>query len=125
VADPDENYILLEAIIAGKSCILGSVYGPNSTNRQFFINLERDIQSFNAEFSVIAGDWNCTFSYDEIPINIDCLNMVSLPNRTHSLILNEMCDRLNLTDPYRALNPTKKEIHLYSKINKLKKPFTN
>jgi hypothetical protein len=31
--------------------------------------------------------------------------MVNLPNHAHSLRLNDLCDRINLTDPFRMLNP--------------------
>jgi exonuclease III len=109
VADPAENYLLLEVAIAGKNFILGSIYGPNTNNREFFANLERDLQSLNNERRIIAGDWNCTFSCDDVQVNIDCINMAAPPNRTHSLLLNELCDRLALIEPYRTLNPNKLE----------------
>jgi exonuclease III len=108
-SDPEENYLLLEISIAGNIYVLGSIYGPNSTNRSFFENLERDLQSFNTDKIILAGDWNCTMSAENIRNNIDCLNMVNVPNRTHTLLLNELCDRLNLIDPYRATNPEKRE----------------
>jgi exonuclease III len=56
IADPEENYLLLEVAIAGKSITLGSVYGPNSTNREFFANLERDVNTLDNNNCVLAGD---------------------------------------------------------------------
>jgi hypothetical protein len=35
--------------------------------------------------------------------------MNNVPNRTHSLVIQEMCERLSLVDPYRVLNPEKRE----------------
>jgi hypothetical protein len=74
-ADPDENYLLLDLLVKGKRIIVGSVYGPNVNNRQFFDNLKHDIRSFGTENIILGGDWNCTFSTDEIETNIDCVNM--------------------------------------------------
>jgi hypothetical protein len=109
VRDPDENYLLLEAAIAGRSCIIGSIYGPNNTDLQFFRNLERDIAFFGNENIVLEGDWNCTVSSANVATNPDCLNMASIPNRTHSLKINDLCDQFNLFDPFRTLNPNLKE----------------
>jgi exonuclease III len=106
-ADPDDNYLLLDLLVKGKRIIVGSIYGPNVNNRQFFVNLENDIRSFGTENIIIAGDWNCTISTDEIETNIDCVNMARPPNRMHSLLLGDMCERLNLIDPFRALYPEK------------------
>jgi exonuclease III len=108
-ADPEENYLLLEVSIAGNTVVLGSIYGPNTNNRQFFTNLERDIESLSADRVILAGDWNCTVSTEPVRTNIDCINMNNVPNRTHSLVIQEMCERLSLVDPYRVLNPEKRE----------------
>jgi hypothetical protein len=40
--DQNQNLLLIECIVNGHRLILGSVYGPNSTCRQFY----RDITSF-------------------------------------------------------------------------------
>jgi exonuclease III len=108
-ADRGENYLLLELDMTGEKIIVGSIYGPNNTDPEFFQNLERDITSFGIENIVVGGDFNCTYSTDNVRTNIDCLNMKAPPNLTHSLILAEMCERLQITDPYRIINPNKKE----------------
>jgi exonuclease III len=108
-ADPEENYLLLEVAMSGNNLILGSVYGPNTQNIQFFNRLREDIESFNCNNVVLGGDWNCTYNTGNIESNIDCLNMTRPPNRAHSLAVNELCEALSLTDPYRVLHPNKKE----------------
>jgi hypothetical protein len=108
-ADRGENYLLLELDMSGEKIVVGSIYGPNNTDPEFFHNLERDITSFGIRNIVLGGDFNCTFSTDNVRLNIDCLNMAAPPNQTHSLILAEMCERLQITDPYRIINPNKKE----------------
>jgi exonuclease III len=108
-ADPGENYLLLELEMSGKKAIVGSIYGPNVNDPVFFENLERDLRDLGGQNIILGGDFNCTFSTDFIRTNIDCLNMVNPPNRTHSLLLADLCERLQLTDPYRVINPNKKE----------------
>jgi exonuclease III len=109
VADPEENFLLLEAVLAGKKCTFGSIYGPNTTNQAFFQNLSREITTLDCPNVILAGDWNCTISLDPARTNIDCLNMADIPNRTHSLLLYEMCELLNLSDPFRTLKPNARE----------------
>jgi exonuclease III len=104
-ADPEENYLLLGAVMSGKPVTIGSIYGLNNTDDNFFRNLQRDIQSLGNNDVVLAGDWNCTYFTDLVGRNLDCVNMISLPNERHSRLLREMCYSLSLSDPYRCLYP--------------------
>jgi len=108
-SDPDENYLLVMAEIQGKTLILGSVYGPNSHNNNFFVSLQRDIAAFGAHPIVLGGDWNCTVSCNNIDTNPDCLNMANPPSLRHSNYLSLLCNELDLLDPYRALHPFRKD----------------
>jgi exonuclease III len=106
-ADREENFLLLKVLLRGETIILGSVYGPNNQNLEFFHSLKRNIRSLSENNSIpvlLGGDWNCTLSADPVDINIDTYNMRSLPNLQHSLILNEMCNDLDLIDPFRLLH---------------------
>jgi exonuclease III len=106
-ADREENFLLLKVLLRGETIILGSVYGPNNQNPEFFHSLKRNIRSLSENNSIpvlLGGDWNCTLSADPVDINIDTYNMRSLPNLQHSLILNEMCNDLDLIDPFRLLH---------------------
>jgi hypothetical protein len=105
VADPGENYLLLKLLIQGKQLVVGSIYGPNNTDYAFFENLDRDLSAFGNVPIIIGGDWNATYSNLPVDVNPDCINMASLPNRTHSDLINNMCVTLSISDPFRALNP--------------------
>jgi len=109
VADPAENYLLLLADIKGKNIIIGSIYGPNDHDVQFFRNLKRDILALGDYPVIIGGDWNCTGSTDHADLNIDCLNMAAPPNLRHSRYLSDMCSEVNLIDPFRGLHPNRQE----------------
>jgi exonuclease III len=83
-----------------------SVYGPNDNNRSFFDNL-RNLLAVDSPIPVIiGGDWNATYSCDDIGTNIDTYRMISPPSITRSLWLNELCRDLQLCDPFRAMHPS-------------------
>ena len=52
--DPEENYLLLMAELKGNRVIIGSIYGPNDHDNNFFTSLERDIVSLG-NYPVILG----------------------------------------------------------------------
>jgi exonuclease III len=107
--DPGENYILLRASLNGSVFIIGSIYGPNEHNPEFFQSLYRAIIRLGNHPILIGGDFNCTVSADPVDNNPDCFNMASLPNYRHTVYLNEFCEALNLVDPFRLLHPTLKK----------------
>jgi len=108
-ADPGENYLLVMAELKGNTIILGSIYGPNSHDINFFTSLKNDISSLGNFPVVLGGDWNCTISVNNIESNIDCFNMVAPPSLRHSNYLKLLCRELDLMDPYRALHPHRKD----------------
>jgi hypothetical protein len=54
---------------------------------------------------VCGGDWNATYSTLPVEHNPDVLYMQNLPNLAHSKLIREMCDNLNLIDPFRVMYP--------------------
>jgi hypothetical protein len=59
--------------------------------------------------TIIAGDWNLTYSTDDNDSNIDVINMLSPPSIPRSKSLADICESHLLTDPYRALHPYKRD----------------
>ena len=107
--DPEENFLLIKLQDnTGNKLIVGSIYGPNENNPEFFDRLEMSLANLGNHPIIIGGDWNTTYSTENIENNPDCLNMVDVPNRRHSLRIAELCTTLRLTDPYRYLWPNKK-----------------
>jgi exonuclease III len=105
----EENTLLLRALIYNTEVILVSIYGPNGNDPQFFIELRDMLNRFNHLPFIIAGDWNATYSSENIEQNIDCFKMQRLPNLTHSRKINDLCAEYSLTDPFRFLYPEKLE----------------
>ncbi len=116
--DIEENYLaLLMENQLGKRIILVAVYGPNDYNPRFFANLQQSVQELGPYPIIIGGDWNCTLSTDNLNHNIDCLNMQQLPNARHSNLVADMCDNLDLCDPFRILWPNRQDFS-YSPRNR-------
>jgi exonuclease III len=106
--DQNQNILLVECNINGNRLILGSIYGPNSTCRQFY----RDITSFlERKINVpviLGGDWNVTWSNSGPEDNIDISGMVRTPNFTNGNLLKNLANDFELTDPFRILYPDRK-----------------
>jgi exonuclease III len=103
-----ENILAARVTLHGTQVLLIAIYGPNTVNN-FFTELDNIIQGNPNVPVIIGGDWNCTLSTDRIESNPDCLNMRNLPNLTHSKKLKALCERYNLSDPYRFLLPDTRE----------------
>ena len=61
VTDPEENFLLIRAVIQGTTVILGSIYGPNEYNHNFFNHLDTAIRDLGNFPIILGGDWNCTY----------------------------------------------------------------
>jgi exonuclease III len=104
-----ENTLAARVTLHGSQVLLIAIYGPNTVDNNFFIELDNIIQGNPDVPVIIGGDWNCTFSTEKIDSNPDCLNMCNLPNLTHSKKLKALCEKNNLSDPYRFLHPDTRE----------------
>jgi exonuclease III len=110
--DANDNYLLIKVNHNGINFIIGAVYGPNHNEPTFFDNLERDLlaASDNNQLKIITGgDWNATWDTRVAANNCDVINMNSIPSNYRSEKLNTLAARLDLTDPYRYLNPLTKD----------------
>jgi exonuclease III len=105
----DENILALRCKVNSTELLLVSIYGPNAADPNFFISLREYLAEFNDIPIVCGGDWNATFCINNVPENIDCLNMARPPNIGHSQKIHEICDTFSLTDPYRHLYPDTRE----------------
>ncbi len=103
------NILLLKIECAAISLTVGSIYGPNTDDIDFFNQLNDAIKRFNSDYVVIGGDWNTTVDGRNSGSNLDTLNTVSIPSARRSHWLNNLSTSLNLTDPYRHFHPDARE----------------
>jgi hypothetical protein len=106
--DLNENILLVKIIINNRELILGSIYGPNATDRGFYREIDHFLQNNAGIPVIIGGDWNVTWCNMDPLDNIDVSGMVRAPNMANGRLLKELAERHGLTDPFRIMYPTKK-----------------
>jgi len=66
----DQNVILVKVRIKGVVLTIGTVYGPNENNREFFVHLQNKLQELNCPF-IIGGDFNTVLDPIQGEENLD------------------------------------------------------
>jgi hypothetical protein len=84
---------------------VGSIYGPNDDDIDFYDRLRATVNHFNSDFTVIGVDWNATVDGRNNRNNLDILNTASIPSVRRSGWLNELMNACKLVDPYRHFFP--------------------
>ncbi len=107
--DKDENILGLLVLINGIRMKLCSIYGPNHNDKVFYDNLGKYLSVDTKYPVVIGGDWNTSYSTADNPLNPDIMNMCSPPSTIRSGWLADLCRTYDLTDPFRALHPTRRD----------------
>jgi exonuclease III len=106
----EQNFLLLKLEIEKNTLVAGAVYGPNLDNEiNFYDNLADSLRELNCPSIIIGGDWNATWSTEDVTTNIDVHRMRDIPSKRRSEKLREICTNYSLTDPYRIFYPSKKE----------------
>ncbi len=106
---PSENILGVRLLLDNSPIFLISIYGPNENDITFYSQLTSLVAENSDVPVIIGGDWNSTYSTGEPSINPDVLYMKSIPSKLRSGWLNELCIELELSDPYRALHPTRRD----------------
>jgi hypothetical protein len=57
--DANCNMLLLKIVIGNISLTLGSIYGPNDDDENFFNQLGNEIDRFNSDFIILGGGLKC------------------------------------------------------------------
>ncbi len=76
----EDNFLLIKAEITGLTVILGTIYGPNQRDDNFFEQLDSGLDRLGNFPVVLGGDWNATFSCLPVNDNPDIFNMRDVPN---------------------------------------------
>jgi exonuclease III len=106
--DQMENILLIKVRINGNELVLGSLYGPNATDRTFYRGITDFLTKHQSVPVLLGGDWNVTWDTSPPESNIDIYQMARPPNIANSRMLHALADFFELTDPYRVLHPTRK-----------------
>jgi exonuclease III len=85
----NENFILLDIELKGKRLTLGSVYGPNENNVNFFRELKSKLGDFGTNKWIVGGDFNTLLDMDRSIENLDRLGAGRIPNKVNGEFINE------------------------------------
>jgi exonuclease III len=118
-SDPEENYIFLRASYNNSPLLLGSIYGHNTTSRDFYRRISRVLAEHANCKTIIGGDWNTVWDRGPVGTNIDTFQMARVPNQKNSELLGNMSAELALFDPYRVLYPDKRN-YTYSPFGNMR-----
>ncbi len=64
---------------------------------------------------ILGGDWNATYSTNDVTTNPDILIMAAPPSEVRSRWLEDICLKHKLVDPYRILHSDSEEFTYISK----------
>ena len=85
--DPEENFIFMHTHYLGHDLLLGAIYGPNSTSRDFNRRMSHIISQYSHCKIKIGGDWNTMWDSAPLNNNIDVYKMAALLNPKNSELL--------------------------------------
>ena len=109
IRSEDSNFIILHVLIKNVYAALCAIYGPNRDGEiVFFDNLKNALRGFTCPI-ICGGDWNATYDASPVNANLDVVNMRNLPSLLRTNKILDMCNELNLLEPYRTLFPNKTE----------------
>jgi exonuclease III len=86
-----------------------SIYGPNENDVSFYSELASIIRANSDVPVIIGGDWNTTYSPNDPRHNPDVLYMKAIPSKLRSGWLSDLCTEFELSDPFRAFHPTRRD----------------
>ena len=105
----DQNILLMKLKIKGQILVIGSVYGPNEQNIEFYRNLRDRVEGWGLPF-VIGGDFNTILDRRLGEANLDREGGGRIPNIRNSEEITDWIESGNCMDPYRALYPEQRDV---------------
>ena len=97
------NMLLLDITVCNIKIRLLNIYGPNTDDPNFFVEMEKYLSKHDQSYIIWCGDFNLTLNP-----KLDSYNYVTINNPRSRTILLDIIHRLNLADAYRYFHPISK-----------------
>jgi len=101
--DEGGNYIVLDVEIDDLRITLVNVYGPNEDLPDFYKKLGKCMNSLDNATIIACGDWNMVLNQE-----MDTKNYLRENNVKAKRVVMEMCETMELSDPWRSLHESRK-----------------
>ena len=107
--DNNGNYKIIECKIGIETYVLGSIYGPNRDEPQFYEHLAEILDSVDYDHVILGGDFNLVMDTQN-----DCFGYVRENNVNAKKKLTSTCNKHNLIDIWRHHKPNEQQFTWYS-----------
>ena len=97
------NMLLLDITVCNIKIRLLNIYGPNTDDPNFFVEMEKYFSKHDQSYIIWCGDFILTLNP-----KLDSYNYVTINNPRSRTILLDIINRLNLADAYRYFHPISK-----------------
>ena len=97
---PNGNYILIDIVMLNQCITVGTIYGPNEDDPNFYRHLFHEIGDIGNEEIIIGGDWNLVLNH-----NIDYHNYRNINNPRARKVVSGEIRSFDLVDIWRAKYP--------------------
>ena len=98
--DINGNWMIIKIFMYETNFLIINVYGPNTDNPAFYLDLENRIKELEYDHVIFSGDWNLVLDYD-----MDCLNYKKKNNTNAQAQVKKTIENLDLVDIWRASFP--------------------
>lgn len=111
IQDKHGRFLVVQGTLLRENINLVNVYGPNDDNPSFFENLFLLVATLPGK-TIMAGDFNCT-----LDPKLDRSSGLDTSHLQTRKKIHQYMKDLNLCDPWRIQNPSKKEYSCHSSLN--------
>ena len=112
LSDPQGRYIIVVGHLFHTPVVLANVYAPNWDDSEFFKKIIALLPDLNTYRLIFGGDLNCV-----VDTNLDRSSPKATSVSKMSKALSNVMQHIGCVDPWRFLNPTKKEFSCFSHVH--------
>ena len=95
--------LIVKAEICEKIVVLGTIYGPNTDDPEFYESLSSVLDDINGDIVILGGDFNLVMNQ-----MLDTKNYQTEHNTRARTAVKDVISRHGLTDIWRHFNPAKR-----------------
>lgn len=112
ISDPQGRFIIVSGRLFHSPVVLVCIYAPNWDDAEFFKKIMSLLPDLNSQRLIFGGDMNCVMQ-----TSLDRSNPRPIPTSKMAQALSSLMTHIGCVDPWRFLNPNKKEFSCFSHVH--------